>query len=131
MSSPRTTILRGLLLVLSFWAARASSAMYQCECECPKCPSSSSFWHDAVKELVVFVVDTCAVLLRGFSLGFGAKLTHLLWQENFAEVKQEKIRVQVVGCMYLGFSTACLLLGLSQFVPLALRRTWMGSAGHL
>uniref|UniRef100_A0A7R9YE00 Uncharacterized protein n=1 Tax=Pinguiococcus pyrenoidosus TaxID=172671 RepID=A0A7R9YE00_9STRA len=80
-------------------------------------------------DLYVFAMDTLAVVVRGFCLGFGAKISHLLWQEDFSKLDTEKLRNQVKGCMCLGMATACLLLGLSHFIPYSVRQMWMGSRG--
>ena len=85
------------------------------------CKNDSAF-HDLTSKIIRDCHSTAETALRGFALGFGARL----WKFTFIEKEEglDKLRERLIQASVAGLSVASVILGMSLFVPPQYRTLW-------
>lgn len=116
-----------LILVMSTRPASASFFYPVCEYEdCPPCPicTPPSSIRERLLQLFDYFTTTTEVLVRGFSLGFGAQMLKFLLVNNDNDEHLSKLGERIRISVVTGLAMACFIHGSSVFVPTQLRLRW-------
>mmetsp|Transcript_22192 Transcript_22192/g.61814 ORF Transcript_22192/g.61814 Transcript_22192/m.61814 type:complete len:127 (-) Transcript_22192:473-853(-) len=94
----------------------------------PQCPEQFT-WEVFANALWIFVLhwmQTGEVMLRGFSMGFGLKLAHLMFRDSNTNVSEQIANSSKFMSLsvYAGFAMATIMVGSSLFVPAGFREQW-------
>lgn len=124
-----------LLVVWMSWLGLATAASVfastkpndESACTCAS-PLSNDYYKEQLWQGLVYFASTIEVLLRGFSLGFGARMLLYIFEKqpvsgeetDIFQVYKNRALVSAIS----GISMAAFIHGSSLFVPTAVREGW-------
>lgn len=77
------------------------------------------------KSCLAYLAATLEVLVRGFALGFGARMLKcLLWDNESSNATMDKMGEQIRISMLCGLATTSFIFGSSLFLPAQMRINW-------
>ena len=74
--------------------------------------------------MLLYLAGTLEVTVRGFMLGFGAKMLQFMILDG-QEDKLERLTARLRVAIVFGVATACVIVGSSMFLPANMRVHWI------